>query len=78
MATYEFKLPDIGEGVTEGGNQTMVADGTGVSVGTTGVTVGRRVSITEQEVSKSVIARSGACSATPRNDGKRRENIIFI
>jgi hypothetical protein len=53
---------EIGEGVAEGGNQMMVAVGTGVSVGR-GVEVAGTASTVRQELTRSTSARrSGAAT----------------
>src|SRR3972149_4614274 len=47
-----------GEGVADGGNQTMVAEGGGVPVGAEGVTVGNSTSRAEHEVRRNVIIKT--------------------
>ncbi len=60
-----------GVGVDDGGNQAKVGEGSGVSVGMTGVGVARSVSSAVQDVMSNIIARSHAVATkqSPNNDG---------
>jgi len=80
-----------GVGVADGGNQTMVEVGSGVSVAGMGVLVARRASTAEQDVSNVIARRANARRSNPqlckeiasseeqersRNDEEKRLKVI--